>query len=459
MIDMSKLKDLFGNLPGTNYGSGSPPGVSKIPSTPGMTPSTQATGGGGGYSGGWTPPSNWGAYNLWNQGSADYDPNEFAWGGATPQDWWRSPDMAGGIIYNDYYGWQEADPVRDWYRQFQTAPTSQQFTGAGWNPQGAGTTDVNSWQQYYPGRNTDAGWQSQGYTWDEAAQQWVQGGGGASGGTNPLVDSGGNNSPYVPSYTPYSNDPYFTTQELSPQYPQEWDTASNVLSDFARTGMPTPVPNLWNLGGVGATNMASTGMPTSNEAWYQNAKQVAQTDIEDAIKQASEQANLRGIRWSTPLGRSAQDIAGRRMTELGAERESRELASLEAARGRQMGALDQMYQYGAGSAGLAESAANRGLSAAGQLPGVGSLYAQYPMQLAERAAGIGSGLQGAQQQEIQSLLQEFLRTTPEASPWLTYALQSVGMPFQSAPEMYQPSAFTQGAGAAGGLAGLFSGCL
>lgn len=452
--------------------------------TPSLIPTPQTTGGttGGsniGFStvgttggGGWTPPSEWGARNLWSEGSGEYDPNEFAWGGATPQNWWRSPDMAGGVIYNDQYGWQLADPVREWYRQYQTAPTSEQFGAAGWTPQGVGTTDVGSWKDYYPDRNTDAGWRAQGYGWNAETGQWEQGyqeGGG--GGISPVTE--GAYTPFMPNtgtdYSQYYGDITGTggTSDSSGlinslggiQYPQEWDTASNLMTNAAYTGLPTQNPWQWNLGSQMATGMAATGMPVDQSASYQAQKAVAQQNIQDEINQAAERANLTGLRWSTPLGQSAQNIAGKYMTQLGASTTAQEAAAQEAARGRQQQAYNQMYQFGQGTSGLTESAAGRQMSAAGQLPGIGSLYAQYPMQLAQQGMQTGTALQQAQQAGIAPLLQEFLRTTPEASPWLTYAMQAVGLPFQSQPQMYQPSGASQALGTAGSLAGLFAGCL
>jgi hypothetical protein len=65
--------------------------------------------------------------------------------------------------------------------------------------------------------------------------------------------------------------------------------------------------------------MAQTGKPTTAEPWYAAQKKVVERDIMEAIKEANEQAGLAGLRWSTPLARSAQDIAGKYMTQLGAD--------------------------------------------------------------------------------------------------------------------------------------------
>jgi len=185
--------------------------------------------------------------------------------------------------------------------------------------------------------------------------------------------------------------------------------------------------------------MGETGMPTSYAPAYQAAKGVVQTDVLDAIKQAAEQAGLAGTRWSSTLGRSAQDIAGRRMAELGAGWTAQELGAQEAARGRQLSALQPMYQFGAGGAGLAESAKDRGMQAAGMLPQLGQMYANLPMDWSQRMMGMGGMLQGQYQDALNKSYQDFLRTSPEMSPWLQAAMGYFGTPSQMAPQQYQPS--------------------
>jgi hypothetical protein len=233
------------------------------------------------------------------------------------------------------------------------------------------------------------------------------------------------------------------------QYPWQWQTASNVLGRFAE-GLPTAMPWQWGYGSDVAAQMAETGMPASQAEWYQQAKGVAETDILDAIKQAAEQAGLKGTRWGRPLGRTAQDIAGRTMGRVGLEWTGRELAAQEAARQRQMQALPQMYQFGAGTAGLTEAAKQRGLQAAGMLPGIGQQYLQAPQDWAQRMMGMGGMMQGLGQQGLERARQEVMRRFPESSPWYQLA-GGLTQPGGMIPQQYQPSGFGQLLGGLGSL--------
>jgi len=211
-----------------------------------------------------------------------------------------------------------------------------------------------------------------------------------TGGTTPTGGTMG----YMP--------PLPATPQTNIPWPEQWGTATKTL-----------------------TGMAETGMPTTYAPWYQQARQVATQDISDAIRQAAEQAGLGGMRWSTPLGRTAQDIAGRTMGRVGTEWLGKEIGALEQARQRQ-------------------------LAATGQLAPLGQAVGQYPMDIAQRAMQMGQAMTGQRQAAISPLYQEFMRQIPEASPWLQLALGATQMPFTQAPQMYQPSLYSQmlGAGAA-----------
>ena len=172
------------------------------------------------------------------------------------------------------------------------------------------------------------------------------------------------------------------------------------------------------------TGMAETGRPTTYGDWYQNMKGVVETDIMDAIKEASEQAGLTGTRWSTPLGRTAQDIAGRRMSELGT-------------------------QWAGMEAGAQENAMNRALSAMGQLPGIAQMRQEMPMNYATGLYNMGGGMEQSYQDMLAPLYQEYMRTLPENSPWMNYAMQlssispTGGGGSTMYPQMYQPSGLSQ----------------
>jgi hypothetical protein len=170
--------------------------------------------------------------------------------------------------------------------------------------------------------------------------------------------------------------------------------------------------------------MAQTGAPAYQSPWYQQAKQVAAHDITQQIGQAAETAGLKGMRWSSPLARQAQEIAGRRMGQVGLEWTGRELDALEQARQRQ-------------------------LQATGQLMPLGQMAGQFPMDMAQRMMQMGGTMQGQRMAQIAPLMQEFMRRTPEASPWLQMALGATSQPFTQVPQQYQQSPMSQILGIAG----------
>lgn len=217
---------------------------------------------------------------------------------------------------------------------------------------------------------------------------------------------------------------------LNPEPAQLPGATTGATPPSGGMGMPMPttpqanyggsVSMPWQWGQAGQTlgGMAQTGMPTPYSPWYQQAKQVAGQDIAREIGQASETAGLKGMRWSTPLARQAQEIAGRRMGEVGLEWTGRELDALEQARQRQ-------------------------LQATGQLMPLGQMAGMFPLDVAQRYMGMGGEMQRQRQAEIAPLYQEFMRGTPEASPWLNLLMGATSMPFQQTPQMYQPSFMSQ----------------
>lgn len=292
---------------------------------------------------------------------------------------------------------------------------------------------------------------------------------------------------------------------LPTQVPSPWLQGITGTQQTMQTGLPTQTPDIWGAEAPLVTQMAQTGRPTSQDPWYQQAKQVAAHDIAQQIGQAAETAGLKGMRWSSPLARQAQEIAAQRMGEVGLEWTGRELGALEAARQRQlqamplqyqlgagmaglseaarqrqfgalplqlqfgqglaglgeaaaqrqMQALSPLYQFGAGQAGLGESAQQRALQAAGQLMPLGQMAAQHPLNVAQQMLGMGGQLQQQQMAAIAPLYQHFMTQTPEASPWLQYAMGATQMPFTQAPQQYQASPFSQLLGILGMIPGLF----
>lgn len=408
MIDFTKLQDIQWSSPPTKKPQ------SYDANKTGSTASNQSGGGQGGDWQNFDWMKNYYGGRWYDFGAKEDQPG-----------WWRAPRInpsGAEAVWNPQYGWQ------DWN---QIAGLGGDYSGL--SPQFGDVYDIF-------GANRPRG-----------------GGGGGSGGGGSGGGSGGGGGgglsddfswDWGGNYPPMGGG----AQAGQFPYPEEWDISSNVLSNFAQHGYPTDVPQQWGQASDFTNQMMQTGMPVHQSDWYQQAKGVAQTDITDAIKQAAEQARLGGLRWSTPLGRTAQDIAGRRMSQFGLESMDRELASGEAARGRQMGSLPYMYQFGAGEAGLAESAKQRALGATQQLMPLGQMRADLPQQLAQTAYGMGTGLYGQQQQGLQSLMQEWLRTQPENSPWMQYAMSMAGLPMPNmAPQQYNPSSLTSLLGGLGGM--------
>jgi hypothetical protein len=353
-------------------------------------------------------------YRLWATGSPDYDPSEDMDKLDANQGWYRSPEDAGGLIYNDLYGWQLADDVRQKYRDYGQTPTNDYFSSANWFTPQTG----QDWSQYYPDRHPDSYYVNQGLTWD--GSQWVSGGGsGGSGGSGAIGGTSGTTGATGTSgggtVTDY-NTGAFTN------YPSQWLQSSDVLSNLAQTGQRTQDPSQWYDATNVANQMAYNGMPTDTSASYQAQLAQSKQDIADAIRQSNEQSGVNGLRWSSVNNRNAQDIAGRAMTSLAATTTQQSMAAEEAARARQQQAVTQLQSLGTSSSGLTEAATNRQQSASNDLSSLGSLFAQYPLQVANQAYTEGQGLQSSEQSQIDATKTEAFRQFAENNPWLQYVM-------------------------------------
>ena len=321
--------------------------------------------------------------------------------------WMRAPRInpAGAeAVWNEQYGWQDWDDVQaggqltpnfgDVYKLFGGYNTASPLPGGA----PAGT---EGWPGY-PG----------------------DGGAGGAGGDGYQPPAGGE--------TPYYG------ESLGVQYPAPWNTAQDVLTQFAE-GMPTDVPPEWEtMLGQLSDVWNQQGMPTSTMPAYTAAKEAAQYDVKSAIDQAMEGYGLMGLRQSTPAIAGAQRIAGEMSSQLGAGFARDETGALEAARGRQMSTLPQMFGAGAGIAGLEESAKDRALGATGQLYNLGQGQWQMPSALGQQAYNMGTGLYGQGQQGIGNMMNEWLRTQMYNNPYLQQALGLGGQTGQYVPQQYSP---------------------
>ncbi len=366
----------------------------------------------------WTSQYGKGLYNIlnerWMKGGVPSEPAA----SNIKQNWWFSPEWTGENVYRPDVGWQPYSDIASRYRSATEPVTWEQFQGWGLTP-----------NQTFPG--------------------WYEGGDGTgAGGGDATIGGGGSTEDWTsffnqmmnPDYQSYFSN-YGTEYDPNSMYtPWQTQMAGDVFGEYAQ-GLTAEAPEEWDWASGIGQQMAESGLPTSQSDWYTQAKGVAQTDIRDAIQQAAEAAGLSGMRWSTPLGRSAQDIAGRRMETFGLESTSRELAAQEAARGRQMQAIPLLQQLGAGRTGLEENAMTRALTAAGQLGGIGQNQFANQLGLAGQAQGLGTTMQGLDQNTINQIYQQWSKTTPENNPWLQAAL---GLSTTSGmPQQYQQSSGSQ----------------
>jgi len=123
-----------------------------------------------------------------------------------------------------------------------------------------------------------------------------------------------------------------------------------------------------------------------------------------------------------------------------------------------MQGLGMMSDLGSQIANMRNQAQNRQLQASGMLQGMGQSYLDAPQQYAQNLMGMGSQMQGQQQQAYDRQSQEFLRMAAENNPWISQLFGLAGLQSNMTPQQYQPSGLSQllgglmgGAGIAGGL--------
>ncbi len=380
----------------------------------------------------WDDPSNasapsWmgsGAYAKWRESDPDYDPND----PKVMQNWWRSPSVGGGIVWHPTYGWQDRSKIKELYKADPDQVTWDEFSKWGLTPQ----LDQD-WKKYFPNAVVDPPGGGGGGSWGTG------GTGGTAGGTLPNYGAGVGMTGLTGLDT--------TAGLGSMQMPGQWDTATDIMNYFG-TGGATQNPWQWDLASGTAADQA-TGQATSWAPSYAAAKGVVQTDIMDEIKQAAEKAGLAGNRWGTPLGRTAQDIAGRRMAELGSQYTQQELAAEEANRSRQLSAAGLLQGLGGSQTGLVESAKDRAMQAASGLGALGGMVGQYPLTVAQTATGMAESNEAAAQNAINKYYSEYMRNAAENNPYFAMIYQMATG--QGVPQQYNPSTMAQIFGALAGI--------
>jgi len=393
MIDTSKLGDWNSDagVPYFNSDYETNPYIynsAKTQSTTGQANQTtnnasginSTTGSGSSYQ--WDQPTT----NPNNYGLAfDYsDPNAVN----VKQQWYRDPSSggyAGNVVWNPYYGWQDQSAVKNYYTS-QTSPvTWQQFTTSAPFKQQMGS----DWSQYYsPDRYANSGATytdpSTGYSYSTAG--WNSAGGGGTGASS-LSDL------FSQLFSGQSN-----TQ--TPTYGSNFDFSQIPMSSGFNNAS-----DLYNW-------MMTSGQPTSATPAYEAAKTAGQYDVNNAIANAAEQAGLGGTRWSTPLGYTAQNIAGQESANLASQYAQQTMSAQEAARNRQM-------------------------QSAQGLGGLGQYQQNYAQGLASQASGLGSALNTSDQNTLDKLYQYWQSQQGYNNPWLSSAL---GLGTSSGqPQTYQQS--------------------
>lgn len=303
------------------------------------------------------------------------------------QEWLRDPRWGGHVIWNPDLGFQDFPSMAKLYAEAGGPVSQEQMMGWGLTPQMG-----SDWTEYYGDRKTAAQHQK-----ERGAGGWSLPEGIGINATGPVLEGEG----YTGGYTMPEAQPF--------PYPEQWGTASDVFTRFAR------------------------GLPTDTTQWWEAQQAPFERRITDQVKQMAEQMGLGGLRYSTPMTHQIADITGRESSNLWSQLAQTQL-------------------------GLTEAAKNRGMQAAGALTGLGQQYLQAPQDWAQRMYGMGSGMTGLGQQGLNRAYQDWMRMTPEANPWFQQAMGYSGMQSQMMPQQYQPSFLSQllgglmgGAGIAGGL--------
>ena len=378
MIDMSQVdyKLAHGNT-GAQRGRGGYGGARGGGGTGTTGTGTTDTGGTGGTTGGtmatgglkWEPQTT-------KQAQWEHSKKFPGAGANVGQEWLRDPSWGGHVIWNKDLGWQDFPTMAEHYAGAGGPVTQEQMMGWGLTPQMG-----EDWREHYPDRQT------------KAERGWTPPGRGTLGGDmvgQPVTNEQG----YAGGYTMPEPQPF--------PYPQQWGTASDVMTRFAQ------------------------GLPTDAGQWWESQQAPFERRIEDQVKQMAEQMGLGGLRYSTPMTGQIADITGRESANLWGGLADRQL-------------------------GLTEAAKNRGMQAAGGLAGLGQQYLNAPQDWAQQMYGMGAGMTGLGQQGLDRSYQDWMRQTPEGNPWFQQGMGYSGMPSQMTPQQYNPSFMSQLLGGVGNL--------
>ena len=186
-----------------------------------------------------------------------------------------------------------------------------------------------------------------------------------------------------------------------------------------------PYPSQWGEASDFWSQMLETGMPTDITPWWQAQQQAAGDQITRSGKEAAEQFGLGGMRYSSGLGQQLGRIGAETTAGIMPQYWAMGMGAQEAARGRQMGAAQNLW-------------------------GAGGDYARLPMETGERMLGMSGELQRQQMASMYPALAEMNRMYPENNPYLQMGQQFPYGSFQQQPQMFDQSFMSQllGAGTA-----------
>lgn len=227
-------------------------------------------------------------------------------------------------------------------------------------------------------------------------------------------------------------------QEGGFQYPSQWGGAEAYYQKLLGGYMP----EAWQTGQDVLTGMARGGQPVDVSGLYGAQEAVGQRALGRYAQEQAEKMGVGGKRWSTPLQARITEYSGQLAENLAAQQAQAEIQAQEAARQRQLAATGQLYQYGMGPQELQ-------MQAAQGMTGLGSLYAQLPMDVAQQMQQMELGMQQSQMGELGPVYNEFQRMAAENNPYLKLGMQYLGQQPGMVPQTYQPSWLTQGLGLSG----------
>jgi len=190
------------------------------------------------------------------------------------------------------------------------------------------------------------------------------------------------------------------------QYPSQWNQAGDIWSQMAG-GLGTSMDWLKNL-------LAGGGNPVDVQGWADAYRPAMMDQYSNAVKQMAEQAGVGGTRYGSGLQESIANYGRQLQNQFNEQMADKWLGSQENALGRAMS--------GAGMLGSMGSTAGEGLM------GLGSMYANLPLSVAQMMGGLGGQLTNQQIDPWTQMLAGLMgNTNATAQTYTPSALQSLLM--------------------------------